>query len=1039
MKKRIRALKAIILVVLMVVELFGMDALRALAETIYVNDPLEITENSVEGTADEYNVGATTLTIANNITVLEPIYGSGATIVNNGKVSTIGRINAGTINNAAGAVITTISDYDGDTDNKGEIGSYAATGGTITNTGTIQELGFSSYGTLNFNGGQITTLTSAVSSDSAYKPQIVVGADASVGSIAGAFGISGSGTLKVTNSLELTGDYSDPSCTIEVTAQTKITVASGSKVKVTYGSHTYLLEDGTNATISELAGHKITAVMQDTADETMEVSTAFPTDKKFLNGEQATAVYKAKDGYYFPTNYAVSKTQGNGTATVNRTDARTIEIIFTFADESADVSLSIPAASAKGEQAAPNGLSGGVEEVSGVTEDMEYAASADAEESAWIPVTGIADGDTITLAKGTWYFRYRETDDKKAGASASVVVKGKGEATVEIADVYYGGTPNPKAATTTNTGVQAVIEYKEASADDSTYSTTAPTAIGTYTVRATFAATDEYGEASATADFTIRYLEAPVPAYTLEGTVGENGYYISEVTVTPADGYQISRTLDGTYEDSLLVKEDADESVIYLKNKTTGEKTGAVSLEAIKIDTADPILNVVDGEVYKVKSKELEVIDSNLASVTVNGIAQTVSGQSFTTELAEAAESYVIVAKDKAGRSITATISVKRDAQAAPTGLTGGIEEVSGVTTDMEYAVSETATDWTAVTGIKADGTITLAKGTWYFRYKETDTKLAGAAIAVTVKEPEKEPEIIKAEGSGTIFVDNVHYGRKPHVQITSETNDASQAEIVYKEKGKPDAAYEKTIPTKVGSYTVHVTLPENDAYKAVAMTADFSITYLGAPAQPYTLAGTKGENGYYTSDVIVKPAAGYTIAMTLDGTYADSLRIQKTQPATTIYLKNAAGEITDAILLEPIRIKQDAPKLNLENGRTYYGDTQKLVIQDAYLHQVYVNGVLQSSSGPEKILELHSYNGRKRYEITAVDDAGNKRTIVVNIAAAWLKTGIVPDGVLVNLESGNGYKLGSGNWQVEGDTTSYSGNAAFYVKKDGSYTFKSH
>ena len=57
-------------------------------------------------------------------------------------------------------------------------------------------------------------------------------------------------------------------------------------------------------------------------------------------------------------------------------------------------------------------------------------------------------------------------------------------------------------------------------------------------------------------------------------------------------------------------------------------------------------------------------------------------------------------------------------------------------------------------------------------------------------------------------------------------------------------------------------------------------------------------------------------------------------------------------------------------------------------------------------------------------------------LAAAWMKTGIIPEGVLVNLETGNGYKLGNGNWKVAGDSTSYSGGTEFYVKKDGSYTF---
>ena len=511
---------------------------------------------------------------------------------------------------------------------------------------------------------------------------------------------------------------------------------------------------------------------------------------------------------------------------------------------------------------------------------MEYAGSETSD--TWTQVTGITDSGTLAMERGTWYFRYKETDEKKASAATKVIVKGEGVASVEQGDVNYGTKPEPKAETSTNIGKTAVIEYKEATSDDTTYSQTVPTAVGNYTVRATFAETEAYGEAVATTDFSIRYLETPEPPYTLVGTKGENAYYTSEVTVTPADGYQISKTLDGTYQDTLVIKETMAASNIYLVKKSTGEKTDAVVLQAINIDTADPILNVTDGETYKVKSKELEVTDANLSSVTINGAAQSVSGQSFKMNLEESVNPYVIVAEDAAGRSVKATIYVKSD-----------------------------------------------------------------------IKPEEK--------------------------------------------------TIEKEIP---------------------------------APSPAYTLSGTKGENGYYTSNVVIKPAKGYMISTELNGTYVESLTIQNSQSGTVFYLRNASGERTGALRLETIKIKKQTPKLSLENGKTYYGDSQKLVIQDDYLSQVYVNGVLQNLDGTEFVLQLGSNNGKKKYEITAVDVAGNKKTILVTVAAAWMKTGIIPEGVLVNLETGNGYKLGTGNWKVAGDSTSYSGGTEFYVKKDGSYKF---
>lgn len=879
MEKRIRALKAIILVIIMVMELFGTDALRAVAEEIPVNTDQTISEDSDN---DYYIYQGYTLTIDGSATVTGKIYGSGGIVENHGIVEKIDGLNAGTINNGEGATIKTIQNSSETTVNNGTITTYDVNSyNTITNTGTIGTLTLKSNALLNLNGGTVTTLTS----EAGTPPSIVLGGDSKVTSITGAYNISGTGVMKVDGNLNLTGDYSELSDSIVVTDRTKITVPSGSKVNVKYGDKTYLLEEGNGQTLAELAGHTITITMQDDASQTIEEDTPLLSGKKYLSGETATVTYRAKKGYYFPGNYSVSVSDTTAaTAVVARSeDAATITVKVTIVSDGQDIAVTLPAATAKTTPDAPAGLSGGVGTISGVTNAMEYSKDQNAEK--WNAIGGISDSGNVEindLEAGDWYVRYKETATTNPSAAQTVKVKGIGKATVTVENVSYGKEPAPNAVSETNTGKEAKIEYKKALEEDTAYSETVPTAVGNYTVRATFAETDDYGEAVATTDFSIRYLETPEPPYTLVGTKGENAYYTSEVTVTPADGYQISKTLDGTYQDTLVIKETMAASDIYLMKKSTGEKTDAVVLEAINIDTADPILNVTDGETYKVKSKDLEVTDANLSSVTINGAAQSVSGQSFKMNLEESVNPYVIVAEDAAGRSVKATIYVKSD-----------------------------------------------------------------------IKPEEK--------------------------------------------------TIEKEIP---------------------------------APSPAYTLSGTKGENGYYTSNVVVKPAKGYMISTELNGTYVESLTIQNSQSGTVFYLRNASGERTGALRLETIKIKKQTPKLSLENGKTYYGDSQKLVIQDDYLSQVYVNGVLQNLDGTEFVLQLGSNNGKKKYEITAVDVAGNKKTILVTVAAAWMKTGIIPEGVLVNLEAGNGYKLGTGNWKVAGDSTSYSGGTEFYVKKDGSYKF---
>lgn len=728
MEKRIRALKAIILVVVMIVELFGVDAVRVVAETINVTGDTTI---STEDNRD-YAVTDCTLTVSSTGNITGTVYGSGGKIVNQGSISKIERNIE--VDNQAGASIQDLQSSVGIT-NAGHITSatYSSTY-TLTNSGTIDTLnvqnpGYSgSTATVNMNAGTISSLN--VTNYSGMNPVInyaggtitsliaegtngadlVVSGSHEISQLKGTVNVSGSGMLTVSGALQLEKGYTGEK--LGVTKDTALTVKDGYTVQVNYKDHVYSISSATEQKITDLAGNTVSTVMDDAAAATMTVETPF-TSETYMYGEQAVAVYLAKDDYYFPEDYQATVTGGSGTLDITRVNAKEIKLAYTFADEKKDIQISLPAANARGTQDAPAGLDGGVKKVTGVTEDMEYAVSETSD--TWTQVTGITDSGMLAMEPGTWYFRYKETDEKKVSAATKVIVKGEGVASVEQGDVNYGTKPDPKAETSTNTEKTAVIEYKEASSDDTAYSQTVPTAVGNYTVRATFAETEAYGEAVATTDFSIRYLETPEP---------------------------------------------------------------------------------------------------------------------------------------------------------------------------------------------------------------------------------------------------------------------------------------------------------------------------------PYTLVGTKGENGYYTSNVVVKPAKGYMISTELNGIYVESLTIQNSQSGTVFYLRNASGERTGALRLETIKIKKQTPKLSLENGKTYYGDSQKLVIQDDYLSQVYVNGVLQNLDGTEFVLQLGSDNGKKKYEITAVDVAGNKKTILVTVAAAWMKTGIIPEGVLVNLETGNGYKLGNGNWKVAGDSTSYSGGTEFYVKKDGSYTF---
>ena len=146
------------------------------------------------------------------------------------------------------------------------------------------------------------------------------------------------------------------------------------------------------------------------------------------------------------------------------------------------------------------------------------------------------DGDTYSnltaVPKDAGSYRLH-VEAKRGTGTASIgeanydftITKAPGSGSVAMDGWTYGGTAkSPEPTSTTNIGT-VTYKYKVKSATDTAeaWKSTAPTNAGTYTVKATFAATDNYTEATATKDFTIspKTLSEPtieVGSCTYDGT-----------------------------------------------------------------------------------------------------------------------------------------------------------------------------------------------------------------------------------------------------------------------------------------------------------------------------------------------------------------------------------------------------------------------------------------------------------------------------------------------------------------------------------------
>lgn len=157
---------------------------------------------------------------------------------------------------------------------------------------------------------------------------------------------------------------------------------------------------------------------------------------------------------------------------------------------------------------------------------------------------------------GTYWVQVNDGSSTKTSNPVNVTItKAAGTASVSMDGWAYGETAKtPVPASATNGTENVTYQYKVKDADDSTYSAAVPTAAGSYTVKATFPATENYEETAATTDFTIAQA-APTVSITAEpaSLVGGGTVKLTVTTNAPAkvvptcDGVTVTENSDGTF------------------------------------------------------------------------------------------------------------------------------------------------------------------------------------------------------------------------------------------------------------------------------------------------------------------------------------------------------------------------------------------------------------------------------------------------------------------------------------------------------------
>lgn len=362
------------------------------------------------------------------------------------------------------------------------------------------------------------------------------------------------------------------------------------------------------------------------------------------------------------------------------------------------------------------------------------------------------------------------------------------------------------------------------------------------------------------------------------------------------------------------------------------------------------------------------------------------------------------------------------DRPAAPKGITGGYEKLTGVTTAMQYSTD--GTNWTDITGTEVTG---LSAGTYYVRYKATGTDFASYATnAVTVQADKTPPTgtITVKENKWSSFINIITFGTfckdKYDVTIMATDNETGVASVEYllsetmistkdiiKQTGWQTYSTPGFSIENDGKYIIYAKITDNSNNIAYISTNGM-ILDKGSPSKPTVSGYTSGTwtNGDVTLTVSGATAlsgiAKYEYSTNGGASWNEMTVTVKTEasdtaPANVVKAQLTVSRATDtAYLIRAVsntgaysenvsvivKIETTAPTIEgIANGETYCPN-HTFTVSDDNLKEVKIGGaVAQAENG------VYTLTAEGTYSVTATDEAGNSVTYTVTVGHNWNDT----------------------------------------------------
>ena len=621
---------------------------------------------------------------------------------------------------------------------------------------------------------------------------------------------------------------------------------------------------------------------------------------------------------------------------------------------------------------------------------------------------------TLTAGQIFTYYSgvYNDYTTSNGSYTVNVVkIKANGSVSVSIIGWTYGDASNsPVPLIITGDYTNPSFQYKVQGAADSTYDATVPTTAGNYTVKVSYAATDNYNVATATYNFTIskasRSHTVSLTGWTygqaannpsVSGTVAESAAvtYYYDTSSTGSFTLTTKPTNAGTYYVKAHIAETANYNALTTAavSFTITKANGAVSVSmtgwTVGQTASNPTSTITIGDYtnptyqYKVQGTADSTYTSTKPSTAGNyTVRVTYAATANYNEVTATANftifntAYILTLNNPI--FITITSGDRREVIfTAPSAGTYVFESTNRNGLDPKAYINLTGSSaydddsGSDIRNYKFQQMLTAGQTFIFYSGVYNDTASSNGSYTVSVVK-------IKADGSVSVGITGWTYGQSPNNPVPAiTTGDYTNPTYQYKEQNADDTAYTATAPTTAGNYTVRANFAATANYNEATATANFTISKAN---RSHTVSLTGWTYGQTANNPSVLGTVAESAAVTFYyDTSASGSFTSTTKPtnAGTYYVKAQIAESANYNALTTAAAQFTISKANGEVsvnmagwivGQTASNPVPTIITGD-YTNPTYhykIQGANDSTYSTTKPSVVGNYTVRLTYSVTA-------------------------------------------------------------------------